>query len=180
MTKTKPTDTISVRLFSAGRRGGINFTESDIDQMVSNAQELERRGVKLAAPLRVGHGDQPPFPTGTIARNRPSATLQSSAALGRFLLAELRNVPAFMKRLFREGRYENLSVELLRNSSAPRCVTGLAKSPRESKAPWSLVRRFSARAVLSALTSARSPMRSPRSTSRCVAPMASRSVMRGA
>lgn len=95
-------------IFAAGKWNGLDFSEEDLDRIVQSFEFFELGG---RVPLKLGHNDEQPLTDGQPALGWVDRVWRD----GGKLKADFRDVPAVVYDAIRNGRYKNVSVELLRD-----------------------------------------------------------------
>lgn len=123
-----------VRIFEAGTWVGMSgkettYTLDDLEQIARDFNALEKQNA-IEAPVKLGHDDgQPLLKTDGL----PAAGwLSNYRVKGKFLLADLKQVPKKIAQLIRAGGYRRVSAEIVRNFKSatgkvcPMMIEGLA------------------------------------------------------
>lgn len=104
----KHMDEDDIEIFATGTWGGMDWSEDDLDQMVTNFQTLHPKGIK--PPVKLGHDDNQ-----ILGQKDGQPALGWISALrrrGSKLIATLSDVPAIVKDLIDKRRYARVSSEI--------------------------------------------------------------------
>ncbi len=111
MIALKTTTLKAEEVFSAGKYNGDEYSEADLDAMVSAYQELKGR---LDPPLKLGHNDkQPDAKEFERDDGKPAmGWVENLRRVGKKLLADFVQVPQQVVDWVKEGRYKKKSAEI--------------------------------------------------------------------
>jgi hypothetical protein len=97
-------------VFMVGTHNGLEFTQGDLDNMVSAFNDLN---LASRVPLKLGHNDEQPVTDGQPALGWVSKIWTE----GGKLFADFVNMPTVVFNAIKQGLYKHVSVELLQNMS---------------------------------------------------------------
>lgn len=98
-------------IFATGTWNGKTFVDQDLDDIVRSFEFFDLSG---KVPLKLGHNDEQPLTDGQPALGWVDRVWRD----GGKLKADFRDVPAVVYDAIRNGRYKNVSVELLLDVAA--------------------------------------------------------------
>lgn len=102
-------DDFEVEIFATGSWGGLDWSETDLDEMVRNFDALHPKGIK--PPVKLGHDDTQVL--GGQKDGQPAlGWIAGLRRNGEKLLARVTQVPKILRELVNQGRYKRVSSEI--------------------------------------------------------------------
>lgn len=101
-------DLIGAEIFASGKWNGLEFSDEDLDEIVSNFENLAD---VHKIPLKLGHNDDQPMTDGKPALGWVSRVYRQ----GKKLLADFTDMPQVVYDAVKKKLYRTVSVELLNN-----------------------------------------------------------------